>query len=263
MAHFLVVGKNTYATEAEALAYLETRLRSMTAWPALTQATRLAALSSAFYMIETMWSWKGVKTGVKQLATLAIVAAGTGYVVNDVVTLVGGTGEKAQAKVTVIGALGAVTGVALIHTGYYTVAPVGTLTTTGGTGTGLTVSFTAYPEQITDWPRTGTGVDGVVDGEVPLGIKQAQSQLAFELTQDSALEVAANASQNTKRMAVGSLEIEYFRSQILAKFPPIVWSLLQEFVGGDGSDVAAQAFGIDGQTQFSEESPYGITGGGY
>ena len=262
MTHVLIVGNNTYATEAEALAYLETRLKSMTLWPALAQATKLAALSSAFYMLETMWAWKGTKTGVTQLATVAVGAGGTGYTVGDIATLVGGAGEAAQVKVLTAPG-GIVATFQLIHTGYYTTAPSGTLATTGGTGTGLTVTFTAHDEQQTDWPRTGTGVDGVSDGSVPDAIKEGQIQLAFELTQDADLESATNANANTRRMQVGSLSIEYFRAEVRNRFPTIVWSLIAELVGSDGSDAAPKAYGGDGESSFEETSPSGITGGGY
>lgn len=264
MSHTLVVGKNTYSTEAEALAYLETRLRSMTAWAALTTASKLAALSSAFYLLESLWAWKGERTNVTQLASVAIVAAGTGYVVGEIATINGGAGEKAQAKVTSIGGGGAVTGLQLIHIGYYTTAPSGTLATTASAaGVNLTVSFTAYATQQSDWPRKSTGITGVVDGTVPDAIKQAQAQLAFELTQDADLETATNASQNTRSMAVGSLRIEYFRSETRNRFPQIVWGIIAEYVGGDNADAMPKVFGTDGETSFGDANPFPLGRGGY
>lgn len=259
MAHYLIVGKNTYATAAEALAYLESRHRTRTAWAALAAAEQLAALSSAFYLIETMWSWLGSKTGVTQLATVTKVAGGSGYVAGEIVTLVGGTGEAAQVEVLTVSS-GAVATYRLIKTGYYTTAPSGTLSTTASlAGTGATFSFASYTVQQTDWPRTGTAVDVVEDDEVPADVKNAQSALAYEITQDPDLETALNANLNTRRQKVGSLEVEYFRPEARGRFPAIVQQLLAQFIGDDEAGGAPQAFGTDGESTFSEENPYGFS----
>lgn len=262
MAHVLIVGKNTYATEAEATAFLESRLRSATAWAALTSTVKAAALSSAFYLMEGLPAWRGTKSEVTELATVAIGAGGTGYVVNDLVTLVGGSGTAAIVKVTAVSA-GVVTALQLVHTGFYTTTPSGTLSTTGGTGTGLTVTFTALDHQPTAWPRTGTEVDGAEDDDIPTGLKNAQAQLAYELSQDTELEAASNANANIASMGVGSLQISYFRSETRSRFPTIVWDLLRPFIGGDGSDAAPRAYGGDGESSFSDANPYGIGRGGY
>lgn len=256
MAHYLVVGKNTYVTEAEATAYLESRLRSATLWPALPSTTKLAALSSAFYLLETMWSWKGTKTGVVQVATVSLVAGGTGYAIGNVVTLVGGAGEAAQVEVLTVSS-GAIATYRLVRTGYYTTAPSGTVGVTGGSGSGATFSFTTHAQQQTDWPRSGTGVDLVVDALVPEVLKQAQAVLAFELTQDADLETAANAHANTKRMKVSSLEIEYFRAQFIGRFPPLVTDLIADLIDQGSSSGGPVAYGIDGETAFPDDNPFG------
>jgi hypothetical protein len=69
----------------------------------------------------------------------AIVAAGTGYVVGDVFTLVGGThAVAASASVVSVNGTGGVTGVAIVNPGIYSAyPPAGATTTTGGSGTGL------------------------------------------------------------------------------------------------------------------------------
>jgi hypothetical protein len=88
-------------------------------------------------------------SGVTALATVtgmswfaakdAIVAAGTGYVVGDVFTLVGGThAVAASASVVSVNGTGGVTGVAIVNPGQYSAyPPAGATTTTGGSGTGL------------------------------------------------------------------------------------------------------------------------------
>ena len=79
---------------------------------------------------------------VNNLATVAVAAGGTGYAVNDVLTLVGGTGTAAQVRVTTVAA-GVITGVTKISGGAYTVNPGSPNSPTGGSGTGasLTVTF--------------------------------------------------------------------------------------------------------------------------
>lgn len=76
-------------------------------------------------------------------AVIPITNPGSGYTVNDEVTLVGGTGTAAKVKVTSVDGLGAVTGLTASAGGVigaYSVAPSTPTSVTGGTGTGLTVS---------------------------------------------------------------------------------------------------------------------------
>ena len=84
-----------------------------------------------------------------------IIAAGSGYHVNDVVTLVGGTRSlAAQLLVTGVDGSGAVTSFTGHVPGSYSAyPPVGATTTTGGSGTGLVISPL-------DWGvrKDGTGV---------------------------------------------------------------------------------------------------------
>lgn len=74
---------------------------------------------------------------------VAIVAGGTGYAVNDVLTGVSGTGTKATATVTAVSA-GVITALSPTAEGDYTVAPDDTDTTTVAPagGSGATVSWT-------------------------------------------------------------------------------------------------------------------------
>jgi hypothetical protein len=93
------------------------------------------------------WAPIGVTSGARIAAGVTAVnavptAAGTGYLIGDVLTCsVGGTG--AQVRVTSINQLGAVTGIALVHSGTATGFTVGTgRATSGGTGTGCTIEIT-------------------------------------------------------------------------------------------------------------------------
>lgn len=74
---------------------------------------------------------------------VTLVAGGTGYAVNDVLTGVSGTGTKATATVTSVSS-GVITGLSLTTEGDYTVPPNATDTTTVAPsgGSGATVSWT-------------------------------------------------------------------------------------------------------------------------
>jgi len=89
--------------------------------------------------------------GVTALATVAqmvsntatIQAGGTGYTLNDVVTLVGGTVATVAATYTVTAvSAGVVTAVTPLNFTAYTVLPTNPVSVTGGTGTGLTLNVT-------------------------------------------------------------------------------------------------------------------------
>ncbi len=70
------------------------------------------------------------------------VAGGTSYALGDVITVTTGTSTvKATAIVTAVAA-GVVTSLQVYNSGSYTVAPTAAGATTGGTGTGLTVTTT-------------------------------------------------------------------------------------------------------------------------
>jgi hypothetical protein len=67
--------------------------------------------------------------------------AGTGYAVNDVITIVGGTGISATFGIVSIGAGGSVTGIVRFGVGSYSVLPPSpSSTTTNGSGTGFTIT---------------------------------------------------------------------------------------------------------------------------
>lgn len=71
-----------------------------------------------------------------------IGAGGSGYLVGDVLTVVGGTSTwVATARVTTIGGGGAVTAVVIQNGGAYTVNPTNPAATTGGTGTSCTLNL--------------------------------------------------------------------------------------------------------------------------
>jgi hypothetical protein len=89
------------------------------------------------------------RMGVNTVAS--IVAGGTGYSVNDIISLVGGTDTVvAQLKVTAVSS-GVVTTAIVQTVGDYTAMPTGTIAVTGGTGTGATFTLT--------WKFVGVRID--------------------------------------------------------------------------------------------------------
>ena len=80
----------------------------------------------------------------------SIAAAGTGYAVDDIVTISGGTFTTAlQLKVTSVGGGGEITGASTDTKGVYTVAPGSPAsTTTSGSGVGATVNLTTSTPEL-------------------------------------------------------------------------------------------------------------------
>ena len=81
-------------------------------------------------------------TAVVGIGTYLIAGGGTGYVIGDVLTLVGGTSTtKAQLTVTSVSATNVITGVSLTNQGNYSIAPTSPVSVTGGFGVGATFTI--------------------------------------------------------------------------------------------------------------------------
>lgn len=110
-----------------------------------TQSSRLVAARTALAnKALTLVEASADLTFTGPVVTVAIAAGGTGYTANDVVTIGGNAGTKATATVSTVNGSGVVTALALTTAGgpIYDTAN-NPHTTTGGTGTGLTVNVTA------------------------------------------------------------------------------------------------------------------------
>jgi len=106
-----------------------------------------------------------------------ISAGGTGYVVGDRITVSGGTSQlAAEFRVDAVSA-GAVTAVSVRKRGYYSALPSNPVSTTGGTGTGCTLTLTT--ETVYGWHRTT--------------IASINSATSIELTAAPTTSVASNA----------------------------------------------------------------------
>ena len=96
--------------------------------------------------------------GLANLLTImqvAIVAGGTGYTANDILTVVRGTGTAATLIVNPVAA-GVITSISVNTSGFYSVFPTDPVSVTGGTGTGATATLTfgAKTKAIFFEPRT-------------------------------------------------------------------------------------------------------------
>jgi subtilisin-like proprotein convertase family protein len=88
--------------------------------------------------------YAGVFRPAPGIITANINSGGGGYSVGDILTIQGGKfGTPAQFRVTSVDASGAITGVAILRPGSYTVQPANPVSATGGAGGGanFTVSF--------------------------------------------------------------------------------------------------------------------------
>jgi hypothetical protein len=99
---------------------------------------------SLFFNDGSDYAYADVATdpNLRSVKTVSIGSGGTGYVVGDVVALVGGNGDPAFVEVTTVVGNGVVSAISLAEGGSYTAAPSGTVSTSyAGDGSGLTVTI--------------------------------------------------------------------------------------------------------------------------
>lgn len=263
----LVANLNSYVTVAEADAYLANSVRAADAWGFLSTTDKERALASATRMLQRQ-TWLGDKaTGLNNVATVALAAGGSGHAVGDILTISGGTGVSATAKVATLSG-SAVATVTLLDGGLYSVNPTasGVATTSSGAGTGATLNLT-FATQALAFPRSGlTDKEGetVSATTVPQAVKDATCELAYEVSQNSDLETSRSQDDNTKRLKAGSVELENFRPQLnQGRFPFPVTELISLFLAASSAlaGPTASDAGV-GTTSFQDEDgkpPYGLS----
>lgn len=102
---------------------------------------------------------KGTGHESQRLIAPAIVSGGTGYTANDILTVSGGTGSTAaQFKVITVSS-GVITEIRMETAGSYSSPPTGTLSVTGGTGSGATFTATVAGGSI--WTLTASAANQV------------------------------------------------------------------------------------------------------
>jgi hypothetical protein len=143
----------------------------------------------------------GVEPQEAQAVSVAINAAGTGYVVGNTLDVVGGLGQiDAELTVTTVNGSGGITGVTISNAGQYTEIPTNPVSVTGGSGSAATFNLT-FDNPYKFWVHE-VGTDEI-DG---LTLNPIQSY--FE-TADLSLPVTA---QKNKALQVLMLEPDFVQS---------------------------------------------------
>jgi len=116
--------------------------------PSVIWGVQYTAVGSTRGLQELIDNGRTYNTGdageiISPVTAAAVSAAGTGNVVGNVLTAVGGVfGTAATFNVTAINVTGGVTAITLASGGTYTNAPSNPASTTGGAGTGATINLT-------------------------------------------------------------------------------------------------------------------------
>jgi hypothetical protein len=151
-----------------------------TAIPSNPVSTTVAPAGGSGCTLTVTWKQKHgwtLKRESEKATTSAVTAGGTGYTVNDQLTLSGG-GYETQAVYnvdTVSG--GVVTAVSIVTAGNYWKKPTSPITTTGGTGTGCTLTPVWAPVTAQDKEVILMGEGGGSD-QIYVGIRTYPSSSA-------------------------------------------------------------------------------------
>jgi len=253
----LIVGSNSYASVADADAFLATSVRAASLWAAISTATKEAALVSFFRMLENQ-TWAGTPSALAVLATAALNAGGASYAAGQILTVSGGTvtaGREAKIRVLTVSS-GAVATFEIADVGDYMTAPTSPVSVSSSPGSGATFNVT-FGVQATAWPRANVtdryGVE-VSSTAFPAQIVQANIQGAFELSQDPSIETKKNEDSNISALKAGSVGINYFAPQLAqGRFPSVVQELVAQFLAGAANGVTASADGFSSCSDFSPE----------
>ena len=266
MTNKLILFENSYVTRRSADDYLKGSARAAGLWSDVETVARRRSLISSFREIER-FLFEGDATGVEYADSAIVSAGGTGYVVKDIVTLVGGTGQAAQFEVKAVTG-GVVDTVDVVDgdRGGYTTIPTNPAATTGAGDDGLTLTAT-YKTQTASFPRTNlTDKYGKTLSQfvAPVDVESAQIELAFEISQDDSVEENASTRFNQRRVKAGSADVEFFRPEAGTPLPTIAWDLLKPFLGSaDGASSGSESFGTGCSSHFDDDDTYKRTSGFY
>lgn len=117
------------------------------------------------------------------------------------------------------------------------------------------------------WPRTSaTDRDGtaIADSATPQDVIDGSYVLAMLLLTDPTL-ASRRSDKNTKKVAAGTAEIQFFRPQRIGALPKQVMDLLSPYLGGGTSstDLALSfATGTEVESEFDYTDAYTIGDGG-
>lgn len=110
-------------------------------------------------------------------------------------------------------------------------------------------------DQLTQWPRKGTGVSGVVDDSVPDDIRSASIELANALVNGDDVQNQSTTEEKIQSLKAGSVSITNFRNiGTSSRFPQIIQELIVPYLSApDFGGVKTKgthkesAFGRDGR----------------
>lgn len=135
----LTINANSEFRSTTFTAYLSGNLTNNGTWAAGSALNLQAYLGGTAGPVTTGQTISGTGIFRNNNPVATISATGSGYSVGDILTLNGGTSTTpATVYVLSVGGTGSIISSVLLGMGNYTVAPTGTLTVTGGTGTGAT-----------------------------------------------------------------------------------------------------------------------------
>ena len=128
------------------------------------------------------------------------VVGGTGYTVDDVLTVGGGTGTATQLTVKIVDA-GVVVGVSVTTPGSYTILPTNPVAVTGGTG-GNDATFDLSYLSTLIIPGAGTGAnEHYISPDKPVA-SSAVDQVLFEVAKRGTIVQIAIVDVDTIRVAL-------------------------------------------------------------
>lgn len=92
-------------------------------------------------------------------------------------------------------------------------------------------------DQEHEWPRSGTGVEGAVDDELPQDIVNATIELAQLLVDGSEVQNDPNQVNKLSSLSAGSVSLTFYHGadQRGQRFPQIVQELVAKYLGGSGA----------------------------
>jgi hypothetical protein len=166
--------------------------------------TNFAALRLAVQVLDSA-PIVDVKTtgGVLGAASAAVAVGGTGYSVNDVVTLVGGTFTRAATFKVTAEAGGVVTSVALIDAGQYTALPSNPAATSGGAGD-LTLTVTSGTNTLAN---VLAKMVGLLNATAPIAAAKVDMSLASPLLTVAAISDGIGDKQVVAEMQFNGVAV--------------------------------------------------------
>jgi hypothetical protein len=161
---------------------------------------------SVFFNDGSDYAYADIATdpNLRSVKTVSIGSGGTGYVVGDVVALVGGNGDPAFVEITTVVGNGVVSAISLAEGGSYTAAPSGTVSTSyAGNGSGLTVTIASIENKaLTTLQETQFS-----KGVLPLGRSAIKNLQDASGSEETSYYYSAIASANVGTNGIVSIDL--------------------------------------------------------